>query len=104
MQPAGQQYGEVPGAVQLIGAYAADGTFKTVAQTRRDISRIAKLVVQYADLPLGTTDAAGIALAERLDVDEVATIDRRTPLRPRHVKGSRSYPSSRCRPHDRRPR
>jgi hypothetical protein len=36
---------------------------------------MADLVEQYADLPLGTSVAAVIALAERLDVDEVATLD-----------------------------
>ena len=46
-----------------------------------------KLVTEYADLPLGTTDAAVIALAERLGVGEVATLDRRhfTVVRPRHT-------------------
>jgi predicted nucleic acid-binding protein len=41
-----------------------------------------------ADLPLGTTDASVIALAERLEVPEVATLDHRhfTVVRPRHTK------------------
>jgi predicted nucleic acid-binding protein len=45
------------------------------------------LVTTYADLPLGTTDATVIALAERLGVREIATLDRRhfTVVRPRHV-------------------
>lgn len=66
----------------------ADGSFKPVELTSADYTRMADLVDQYADLPLGTTDAAVIALAERLDVDEVATIDHRhfTVVRPRHVK------------------
>lgn len=66
----------------------ADGSFKPVELTNVDYTRMADLVDQYADLPLGTTDAAVIALAERLDVDEVATIDHRhfTVVRPRHVK------------------
>jgi uncharacterized protein len=34
-------------------------------------------VRQYADLPLGTTDASVIALADRLGVREIATLDRR---------------------------
>lgn len=38
-----------------------------------DYRRAAYLVEQYGDLPLGTTDAAVIALAERLNVSEVAT-------------------------------
>jgi predicted nucleic acid-binding protein len=48
---------------------------------------MAELVKPYADLPLGTCDAAVIALAERLHVDEVATLDLRhfTVVRPRHV-------------------
>jgi predicted nucleic acid-binding protein len=49
---------------------------------------MAELVEQYADLPLGTSDASVIALAERLDVTEVATLDLRhfTIVRPRHVQ------------------
>ena len=49
---------------------------------------MADLVEQYADLPLGTTDAAVIAVAERLNVTEVATLDHRhfTVVRPDHVK------------------
>ena len=53
-----------------------------------DGTRMAKLVNQYDDLPLGTTDASAIALAERLGTREVATLDRRhfTVVRPRHVE------------------
>lgn len=39
--------------------------------------RIAEWVVQYRDLPLGTVDASFIAVAERLGVSDIATIDRR---------------------------
>jgi len=42
-----------------------------------DWLRIAELVAGYRDLPLGTVDASVIAAAERLGVNEVATIDRR---------------------------
>jgi uncharacterized protein len=43
--------------------------------------------VQYADLPLGSVDASVIAVAERLGVMTVMTIDRRhfTVVRPSHV-------------------
>lgn len=66
----------------------ADGSFKPVELTSADYGRMADLVDQYDDLPLGTTDAAVVALAERLNVDEIATIDHRhfTVVRPRHVK------------------
>lgn len=39
--------------------------------------RIAKLVAQYRDLPLGTADASVIAAAERLGISDIATLDRR---------------------------
>ncbi len=42
-----------------------------------DWLRIADLVSKYRDLPLGTTDASVIAAAERLGVNDIATIDRR---------------------------
>lgn len=53
-----------------------------------DLERAAELVETYADLPLGGTDACIVALAERLEVAEVATIDRRhfSVVRPRHVE------------------
>lgn len=45
------------------------------------------LVEMYANLPLGAADASVIAVAERLELAEVATLDRRhfTVVRPRHV-------------------
>jgi predicted nucleic acid-binding protein len=47
---------------------------------------MAQLVVEYADFPLGGTDASVIALAERLDARVVVTLDRRhfSAVRPRH--------------------
>jgi predicted nucleic acid-binding protein len=52
-----------------------------------DLDRSAELVEQYADLPLGATDACLVALAERLGIVELATLDRRhfNVVRPRHV-------------------
>ena len=66
----------------------ADGDFVPVELTVADYARMAELVEQYANLPLGTTDASVIALAERLDLDEVATLDHRhfTVVRPKHVR------------------
>ena len=55
----------------------ADGDFQPVDLQRDDYRRAAELVQTYADLPLGTTDATVIALAERLEVSEVAMLDRR---------------------------
>ena len=47
------------------------------ATTAQDFARMADLVRQYADFPLGTADASVIATAERLDATRVATIDHR---------------------------
>jgi hypothetical protein len=54
----------------------ADGDFSTVELTTSDYARMAELVVNY-DLPLGTTDASVVAIAERLKLTEVATLDHR---------------------------
>ena len=53
-----------------------------------DYERMADLVDTYADFPLGTTDASVVAVAERLRIGEVATLDHRHfgVVRPRHVK------------------
>jgi uncharacterized protein len=52
-----------------------------------DWPRIAELIRQYADFPLGTVDASVVALAERLDVRTIMTLDRRHfgAVRPAHV-------------------
>jgi predicted nucleic acid-binding protein len=52
-----------------------------------DWVRIRELVGRYRDLPLGGTDAGVIALAERLNITRVATLDRKhfTVVRPRHT-------------------
>ena len=65
----------------------AEDDFTYVELTAADFSRMAELVVTYASLPLGTTDASVIAVAERLGLAEIATLDRRhfTVVRPRHA-------------------
>lgn len=59
-----------------------------------DWSRIAALVQQYGDFPLGGTDASVIALAERINTDLVLTLDRRhfRAVRPRHCDRLRLLP------------
>jgi uncharacterized protein len=57
--------------------------------TERDVNRMAELVRQHADLTksgLGGADASIVALAERLRITEVATVDRRhfSVVRPAH--------------------
>jgi predicted nucleic acid-binding protein len=66
----------------------ADGSFELVDLTQSDAARIAELVTRYDDLPLGTTDASVIAIAERLGVGEIATLDHRhfRVVRPNHLE------------------
>ena len=56
--------------------------------SREDFARMAELVEQYADFPLGGTDASVIALAERLDARTIVTLDHRhfAAVAPRHCK------------------
>jgi len=49
------------------------GEFKHVAITAADLARTAELVRTYADLPLGAVDASVIAVAERLNLTDVAS-------------------------------
>ncbi|MDR0416335.1 MAG: PIN domain-containing protein [Propionibacteriaceae bacterium] len=73
----------------------AQGDLAPVELLEADYERMAALVRQYADLPLGTTDASLIALAERLGVEQVATLDRRhfTVVRPQHVEALTLLPA-----------
>jgi uncharacterized protein len=64
----------------------SDGSLLLGRLAEVDTTRMAELVRQYADLRLGAADASVIALAERLGITEVATLDRRhfTVVRPKH--------------------
>ena len=78
-----------------LGAAAEAGFFRAIAAgeiqaepiTPTDARRIADLIETYADLGLGGTDASLIALAERLNVTSIATLDHRhfTVVRPSHA-------------------
>ena len=72
--------------VAFIRSLAA-GDFTIAPVTAAGLERTADLVEQYADLPLGVVDASVVALAEQLEVAEVATLDLRhfSVVRPQHV-------------------
>lgn len=76
-----------PAAEAAFLRSVAAGELELVAVTSADLERMAELVTQYADFPLGAVDASVIALAERLGAHEVATLDRRhfAAVRPKHV-------------------
>lgn len=68
--------------------------FDVQAPLAGDWSRIAELVEQYSDFPLGGTDASVIAAAERLDTDTIITLDNRhfRAVRPNHCQQFRLLP------------
>jgi predicted nucleic acid-binding protein len=75
-----------------LGAHAESAFLRGIAEldieapSSEDLLRMADLAEQYADFPLGGTDASVIALAERLDTDTIVTLDRRHfgAVTPRH--------------------
>ena len=52
-----------------------------------DLSRCVELMEQYADSRIGFVDASVVAIAERLGITRVLTVDRRhfSAIRPRHI-------------------
>lgn len=68
--------------------------FDVQAPTDEDWPRIADLVEEYADFPLGGTDASVVAMAERLNTDLLITLDRRhfSAVRPQHREQFRLLP------------
>lgn len=73
----------VEAEVRFLGDLA-EGNLIPEPVVASDWLRIAQLVAHYRDLPLGTVDASVISAAERLNITEVATLDRRhfTVVRP----------------------
>lgn len=65
----------------------ADGELVVEPMLDSDWARIAELMEEYLDLPLGMVDASVIAVAERRELEVIATLDQRhfRVVRPRHV-------------------
>jgi predicted nucleic acid-binding protein len=79
--------------VTFLKSFGGNG-FHVAELEDEDLPRMAELVERYVDLPLGLVDAAVIAIAERLGLREVATVDHRhfRVVRPRHVEASTLLP------------
>ena len=73
--------------VTFLRSSGGDG-FKVAELQGTDIGRMAGLAGTYIDLPPGIVDAAVAAIAERLGLTGIATLDHRhfTVIRPRHVQ------------------
>jgi predicted nucleic acid-binding protein len=76
-------------------ASVAAGDFTVTDLTPNDWHRVAELVEQYGDMNLGTVDAAVIAIAERLNVTTLATINPRDfrVVRPAHCDAFELVPT-----------
>lgn len=72
--------------VRFLGDLAAGNLIAELVRPG-DWIRIAELVAVYRDLPLGTVDASVVAASERLELVQLATLDRRhfTVVRPAHA-------------------
>ena len=80
---------------KLLGTVAEAGFVRELARSSfafhpfdpEQLERMAVLMETYADLSLGTVDAAVIATAEHLGTATIATLDRRhfSVVRPSHV-------------------
>ena len=86
----GRRLGPAAEAAFLRGLAGLD----VEAPAAGDWPRIAELVEQYGDFPLGGTDASIVALAERLGTDLLITLDVRHfgAVRPRHCEAFRLLP------------
>ena len=54
-----------------------DGSFHYLAVEIIDIDRSLKIMTCYKDIPLGLVDSSLVALAERYQIQQILTLDRR---------------------------
>jgi predicted nucleic acid-binding protein len=75
------------GAMTALLSSVLDNSLLIVNLDVEDVARATQLVEQYDDLPLELVDASVIAIAERLEQDTIATLDRRhfSVIRPLHI-------------------
>ena len=77
-----------PDATSALVNGLLDGSVLVANLELEDYARAIELVEKYADLPLDLVDASVVAIAERLEQDTIATLDRRhfSVIRPLHVE------------------
>ena len=76
-----------PAAQAALLDSVAAGELELTSLLPADVARMAQLVRTYHDLRLDPADASVIAIAERLGVTQIATLDRRdfSVVRPAHT-------------------
>jgi uncharacterized protein len=72
-------------ALAMLRSIAAD-EFRLEQLSTADLSRSLELMSKYADSSIGLVDASIVAMAERLGITRILTLDRRHfgMIRPRH--------------------
>lgn len=71
--------------------------FRNENLTNVDFNRIAELNAQYSDLPADFADLSLVAIAERLDIENIVSIDREFDIYRRRI-GHRQLPFQRIIP------
>jgi len=83
-----------PAAEATLLRTAAGGDLVVEQLEMPDVARSADLIEAYRDFPIGFVDASIVAVAERLEVTELLTTDRRHfgVIRPAHCRKLRLLP------------
>ena len=73
-----------------------EGAFLREPISVDDLRRAREIVKRYADAAVGLTDATAMAVAERLSIEEVLTLDRRhfSPFRTRKGRALELLPAT----------
>lgn len=79
---------------EFLWDFIVRGGVKIVDLAVEELPRMRALMSRYATLPMDFADASLVALAERLDVKRVFTLDRRDfqIYRPRHTRFFHIFP------------
>ena len=78
----------------LLWDFVLSDALRVEEAPKSELARMRVLMDQYADLPMDFADASLVALAERLRVFRVFTLDRRgfAVFRPRHAEFFEIFP------------
>ena len=66
----------------------ANGNFELIRTTEKDLERAAEILEKYNDNNIDLVDACIVAIAERLEIEKILTVDRRhfTVFKPKHCE------------------
>ncbi len=72
----------------------ANGDFELVRTTESDLERAAEILEKYDDNNIDLVDAVIVAMAERLNIEKILTVDRRhfSIFRPKHCEAFQLLP------------